>query len=108
MEVCLMGTWVGTFTHIIIINNKKIKCMNLVLEVPFSVLKKGVSQYFCPYSVCTSMYKKEFLAQGLHLKSHQRSSAGIRTLCRPVKFFHTDWINHFFFNLALYTEALSC
>ncbi len=25
-----------------------------VLEVPFSVLKKGVSQYFCPYIVCTS------------------------------------------------------
>ncbi len=24
------------------------------LEVHFSVLKKGVSQYFCPYSVCTS------------------------------------------------------
>ncbi len=25
-----------------------------VLEVPFSVLKMGVSQYFCPCSVCTS------------------------------------------------------
>ncbi len=24
------------------------------LEVHFSVLKKGVSQYFCLYSVCTS------------------------------------------------------
>ncbi len=44
------------------------------LEVHFSVLKKGVSQYFCLYSV---MYKSlvfgdEFLAQGLHLQSHQR------------------------------------
>ncbi len=29
-------------------------------------------------------------------------------LCRPVRFFHTDSINHFFLNLALYTEALSC
>ncbi len=27
-----------------------------VLEVPFFVLKKGVSQYFCPYSVCTSYW----------------------------------------------------
>ncbi len=32
----------------------------------------------------------EFVSQGLHLKSHQRCSAGIRT--RPVKFFHTDSI----------------
>ncbi len=24
------------------------------LEVPFSLLKKGVSQYFCPYNECTS------------------------------------------------------
>ncbi len=31
----------------------------------------------------------EFLAHGLHLKSHQRCSAAF---CRPVKFFHTDWI----------------
>ncbi len=30
-----------------------------------------------------------FLAHGLHLKSHQRCSAAF---CRPVKFFHTDWI----------------
>ncbi len=27
-------------------------CHNL--EVPFSPLKKGVSQYFCPYNECTS------------------------------------------------------
>ncbi len=39
------------------------------------------------------MYKSlvfgdEFLAQGLHLKSHQRCSA----VFLQVKFFHTDWI----------------
>ncbi len=34
------------------------------------------------------VFGDEFLSQGLHLKSHQRCSAGIR----PVKFFHTDWI----------------
>ncbi len=41
--------------------NKNFKYMNYVpivvatdLEVHFSVLKKGVSQYFCLYSVCTS------------------------------------------------------
>ncbi len=42
------------------------------LEVHFSVLKKGVSQYFCLYSVCTLVFGDEFLAQGLHLQSHQR------------------------------------
>ncbi len=26
----------------------------IVSEVPFSLLKKGVSQYFCPYNECTS------------------------------------------------------
>ncbi len=53
------------------------------MEVHFSVLKKGVSQYFCLYSVCTLskslVFGDEFLAQGLHLQSHQRCSAGIRT-----------------------------
>ncbi len=43
--------------------------------------KEGVSQYFCPYNECTSHWclADTFLAQGLHLKSHQRCSAGIRT-----------------------------
>ncbi len=48
--------------------------------MPFSLLKKGGSQYFCPYNECTShWFSDEFLTQGLHLKSHQRCSAGIRT-----------------------------
>ncbi len=47
----------------------------------FSLLKKGVSQYLCPYNECTSHWclVMNFLAQGLYLKSHQKSSAGIRT-----------------------------
>ncbi len=52
------------------------------LEVPYSLLKKRVSKYFCPYYECTShwcLFGDEFLAQGLHLKSHQRCSAGIMT-----------------------------
>ncbi len=61
------------------------------------------------------MYKSlvfgdEFLAQGLHLQSHQRCSAVIRT------WFYADQSSSstvtesiiFFLNLALYTEALSC
>ncbi len=39
-----------------------------------------MSQYFCPYNECKSLvFNDEFLARGLHLKSHQRCSAGIRT-----------------------------
>ncbi len=29
--------------------------------------------------ICVLMFDDEFLAQGLHLKSHQRCSAGFRT-----------------------------
>ncbi len=61
--------------------NTVFKYMNNVpqLEEPFSLLNKGVSQYFCPYN---GMYKSlvfgdEFLSQGLHLKSHQKCSAGL-------------------------------
>ncbi len=75
-----------------------------VFEVSFSVLKKGGVQIFlsiyCMYK--SLVFGDEFLVQGLHLKSHQRCLAG------PVKFFHTDWINRFFFNLALNTDALWC
>ncbi len=35
------------------------------------------------------VFGDEFLAHGLHLKSHQRCSAAF---CRSVKFFHTDSI----------------
>ncbi len=60
-----------------------------VLDVPFFCSKEGgVSILDTQYSVCTShWFSDEFLAQGLHLKSHQKCSTGIR---RPVKFFHTD------------------
>ncbi len=59
------------------------------------VLKNCISTSVAPVLKCindwTHMYASlvfgdEFLA---HLKSHQRCSAAF---CRPVKFFHTDWI----------------
>ncbi len=45
----------------------------------------GVFQYFCPYNECTSHWclVMIFFAHGLHLKSHQRCSAGIR-ICLPA------------------------
>ncbi len=48
-------------------------------------------QFWSVWNDCLHMYKSlvfvdEFVA---HLKSHQRCSAAF---CRPVKFFHTDWI----------------
>ncbi len=42
------------------------------LEVHFSVLKKGVSRYFCLYSVCTSHWCLVMSFYSLHLQSHQR------------------------------------
>ncbi len=47
------------------------------LEVHFSVLKKGVSQYFCLYSVCTSHW---CLVMSFWLKKHViwvQSTAGM-------------------------------
>ncbi len=78
------------------------------LEVHFSVLKKGVSQYFCLYSVCTSHW---CLVMSFWLKvciySHTRGvklglgfdQSSSSTLTESIIFF---------LNLALYTEALSC
>ncbi len=69
------------------------------------------------------MYKSlvfgdEVLTQGLHLKSHQRCSAGIRTWLSADQsssstLTESSFLFQFseiisFFNLALYTEALSC
>ncbi len=59
-----------------------------VLKIVFPPL---LHQFWSLWSDCTHTYKSlvfgdEFLS---HLKSHQRCSAAF---CRPVKFFHTDWI----------------
>ncbi len=53
-----------------------------------------LQQFWSKWNDGTHIYKslvfgEEFLAQGLHLKSHQMCSAAF---CTPVKFFHTDWI----------------
>ncbi len=70
----IQGKWTKVLAHPLLWNRKRhfqnccnrdgntiFKYMNYVsivvatdLEVHFSVLKKGVSQYFCLYSVCTS------------------------------------------------------
>ncbi len=56
----------------------------------FSSKEGGVPVLLSIYWMYKSLvFGDEFLAQGLHLKSHQRCSAAF---CRPVKFFHTDWI----------------
>ncbi len=51
------------------------------------------------------VFGDEFWAQGLHLKSHQRCSAGIRTWFYADQVLPHCWINHFFLNLALYADA---
>ncbi len=83
--VVILDSYKTGATEIFILNTL---CFHLYCQFgsPFSLLKKGVSQYFSPYTVYKSLvFGDEFLA---HLKSHQRCSAGIR----PVKFFYTDWI----------------
>ncbi len=54
----------------------------------------GIKSRECVVSVISFLFiilvfGDEFLAHGLHLKSHQRCSAAF---CRAVNFFHTDWI----------------
>ncbi len=48
MEIQFLNTWIIMFMNYVPI------VVATDLEVHFSVLKKGVSQYFCLYSVCTS------------------------------------------------------
>ncbi len=52
MEIQFLNTWI-MFPSL----------LTQFLEVPFSVLKKGVSQYFCLYSVCIviGVFGDEFL-----------------------------------------------
>ncbi len=58
----------------------------------FHLCCNGFEMHEMTVLICTHVslvFGDEFLAQGLHLKSHQMCSAAF---CRPVKFFHTDWI----------------
>ncbi len=60
----------------------------MYLEIVFPPL---LHQFWSVWNDCPHIYKSlvfgdEFSA---HLKSHQRCSAAF---CRPIKFFHTDWI----------------
>ncbi len=70
------------------------------------VLKKNVppllQQFWSVWNDWTHMYKSLVFVDELlaHLKSHQRCSAAF---CRPVKFFHTDWIIISFWSLS-YTQ----
>ncbi len=52
----------------------------------FTSKEGGVSTFVHIMNVKPLVFGDEFVA---HLKSHQRCSAAF---CRPVKFFHTDWI----------------
>ncbi len=54
------------------------------------------------------VFDDEFLAQGLHLKSHQRCSAGIGTWLSADLLSSSTLNQHLSLILALYTEALSC
>ncbi len=71
----------------------------------FSLLKKGVSQYFVHImNVQVIGVWWWFLAQGLHLKSHQRCSAGIRTCFLQTSQVLPHWLNHHSLWFVLYTQ----
>ncbi len=58
----------------------------------FHICCNSFEVYEMTVPICTHMslvFGDEFLAQSLYLESHQKCSAAF---CRPVKFFHTDWI----------------
>ncbi len=66
-------------------------CGNKEMYVLKMVFPSLLQKFWSVWKDCTHMYKSlvfgdEFVA---HLKSHQRCLA---VFCRPVKFFHTDWI----------------
>ncbi len=66
-------------------------CGNKEMHV-LNCISISVATVWSVWNDCTHMslvFGDLFLAQGLHVKSHQRCSAAF---CRPVKFFHTDWI----------------
>ncbi len=68
--------------------NKEINVLKNVISTSVAIVLKCMKWL---YMYMSHMYKSlvfgdEFVA---HLKSHQRCSAAF---CRPVKFFHTDWI----------------
>ncbi len=77
------------------------------LKITFPPL---LQQFWSVWNDCIHMYKSlvfgdEFLAQCLHLKSHQRCSAGIRTWLSADSQVLPHWLNHnFSLILALYTE----
>ncbi len=59
-------------------------CGNKEIHVLKIVYPPLLQQFWSVWNDCTRMYKSlvfgdEFLAQGLHLESHQKCSAGIRT-----------------------------
>ncbi len=65
------------------------------LEVLFSLLKKGVSQYFCPYKECTSHWclVRMFVSRSAFKVTPEVFSWDQDlAFCRPDQFFHTDWI----------------
>ncbi len=91
---CTFIIWTKVLGHPLLYKRKghcqtvptKMETYFMHLEIVFPPL---LQQFWNDCTHMSLVFGDEFLAQGLHLKSHQRCSAAF---CRPVKFFHTDWI----------------
>ncbi len=79
---CTFVTFAHTHTHTYI---HTLYCQKCILMKGLTTLVISMSTNL-NVSNAGLVFVDEFLA---HLKSHQRCSAAF---CRPVKFFHTDWI----------------
>ncbi len=75
-----------------------------IINVLKTVFTPLLQQFWGAWNDCTHMslvFGDEFLAQGLHLKSHQKWSAEIRTWLQVLP----HWLNHnFSLILVLYTR----
>ncbi len=85
--------------------NKDENIINVLKDCIFTSVGTVLKCMKWLYHMYKLVFGDEFLAQGLHLKSHQKCSAGL-----GLGFLQTSQVlNHnFSLTLVLYTETLSC
>ncbi len=98
---CTFIIWTKVLGHPSL-EEKKALPKFMYLQIVFPPL---LQQFWSVWNDCTHMYKSlvfgdEFLAQGLHLKSHHRCSAGFLQTSQVLP----HWLNHHFSLILSYTQ----